>query len=693
MQSISKYLEWLRDVTKERWELMAANKDYYRKHPESDPRTYSQMNPLIAESWVRSRQAGLPMDEKIPERFITPLQLKQLLQKEAVLLKIAHEVFAPFRNLINLTGYRLYLFDSQGIMLYTQGQQVPDNPWFSGKIGKICTEETVGTCSHVLSMRYLEPIQLLAVEQYGNVFENMIGTAAPIRDAQGKLHATVVLNQRLASLVLTDNYRETCAHTLGLVASMAEAIELQYRLVETSQQLCRSNVAQKRDSEALSVMLNMLDDGIMSVDSQGSLTHINVMGRKLLGLRPDEMVTGMALRNFTDEPGKLKKIIMASQQDMLELNMGKPGCRNSCQVTIYPAGTQGAILKINRMKNINESMSRRVGSQSPYNFKDIIGQCAAMNRTMELGKKFARIDEAVLICGESGTGKELLAQAMHNASQRTGPFVALNCAALPRDLIESELFGYERGSFTGADKNGRPGKIELAHEGTLFLDEIGDMPLELQPVFLRVLENKEVTRIGGRQGRKVDFRIIAATNRDLQLMQKDGLFRSDLYFRLSVLTLSLPPLRQREQDILFLARHFLARYCQKSNLPARELGPEVEAWLQAYNWPGNVRQLENVIIYAASVANGTTIGMESLPENIKKQGNPVQQNKETEKFSAADNRADLITLADWEKAAVKNSLRQNKGNVTKAAAMLGIAKATFYKKMRDYQIELRRDFD
>jgi len=499
-------------------------------------------------------------------------------------------------------------------------------------------------------------------------------------------------NQRLASVVLTENYQETCAHTLGLVASMAEAIELQYRLVETSRKLCQSNLLQRRDSEALSVMLNLLEDGIVSIDGKGIITHINDMGRQILGIRKGEKSSGFSLADFTDEPEYWRNFLHSDRQDTLEVNMGRTANRSTCQVVIYPAKSQGAILKINRVKNINNTMSRRVGSPSPYNFQDIIGDCKPMQRTVELAQKFAPLDEAVLICGESGTGKELLAQAIHNASHRQGPFVALNCAALPRDLIESELFGYERGSFTGADKNGRPGKIELAHEGTLFLDEIGDMPLELQPVFLRVLENKEVIRIGGRHGRQVDFRIIAATNRDLHQMQMEGLFRSDLYFRLSVLTLQLPPLCQREEDITKLAVYFLDKYCRKNNLPVKKLSASTKEWLQSYSWPGNVRQLENVIIYAANIASGQEICLDCLPENMKRQEKNVWGTEQLGKGEICIPTG-LVTMDDWEKAAVENSLRLTKGNVTKAASILGISKATFYKKLKNYQIELRRGFD
>ncbi len=226
-----------------------------------------------------------------------------------------------------------------------------------------------------------------------------------------------------------------------------------------------------------------------------------------------------------------------------------------------------------------------------------MGESHVFKRTVTLAERFAKSPENILLIGESGTGKELFAQAIHNVYCPQGPFMAVNCAAMPRELIESELFGYEGGSFTGAERAGRPGKIELAHGGTLFLDEIGDMPLELQAVLLRTLEDKQVMRVGGSRYKKVDFRLIAATNKSLLTMVRENQFREDLYFRISVLAIDIPPLRERNDDISLLSNFFVENYCRKMGWNIPEITPLAQSRINSYGWPGNVRQLQNAMIY------------------------------------------------------------------------------------------------
>ncbi|NLP43924.1 MAG: sigma 54-interacting transcriptional regulator, partial [Peptococcaceae bacterium] len=238
-------------------------------------------------------------------------------------------------------------------------------------------------------------------------------------------------------------------------------------------------------------------------------------------------------------------------------------------ISIRPVNKQNtrtpdvAVLRFHRPDKINSLITKRSGASAKYTFSDIIGKSEVIKRTKNLAKRFAATEENILLLGESGTGKEVFVQAIHNYSRPNSPFIALNCAAMPRNLIESELFGYESGTFTGADKSGRPGKIELANGGTLFLDEIGDMPYELQSVILRVLQDKQVLRLGGRRYKKVDFRLIAATNQDLRKLIAEKLFREDLYFRLSVLSIEIPPLRERRSDIMHLANYFLESYAER----------------------------------------------------------------------------------------------------------------------------------
>jgi transcriptional regulator with PAS, ATPase and Fis domain len=268
---------------------------------------------------------------------------------------------------------------------------------------------------------------------------------------------------------------------------------------------------------------------------------------------------------------------------------------------------------------IKKRKSLNNGYIATYTFEDIIGHSMAIRQVITKAKSFAQSDFSILILGESGTGKELIAQAIHNASpRRNDPFVAINCAAVPESLLESELFGYEEGAFTGARKGGKKGLFELAHRGTVFLDEIGDLPLYLQVRLLRFLQEKTVMRIGATKVNNVNVRIISATNRDLLQMIREGKFREDLYFRLNVLPIRLPPLRERKEDIIPLINHFLKKLSNDNNNRKKQFfkSPEILMALIEYDWPGNIRELENCIAYILSLGK-EILSLQDLPDHIK----------------------------------------------------------------------------
>lgn len=277
---------------------------------------------------------------------------------------------------------------------------------------------------------------------------------------------------------------------------------------------------------------------------------------------------------------------------------------------------EGMVLRFNETKRINRLVNRISGFKPNYTFDSIIGSSNTTKKMIYECKRAASSSSNILILGESGTGKELVAQAIHSASKySTGPFVAINCGALPKGLVESELFGYERGAFTGANKDGHPGKFELADGGTLFLDEIGEMPLDVQVTLLRVLETREVVRIGGKYPKPIDVRIIAATNRDLREAVKDKTFRDDLYYRLNVLSIRIPPLRERGDDILELTDYFIKGFSSSKGI-TYSVDPRVYDILTRYTWPGNIRELENTIERAVNITDNNMILPEHLPTHI-----------------------------------------------------------------------------
>ncbi|MDR3363861.1 MAG: sigma 54-interacting transcriptional regulator [Clostridiales Family XIII bacterium] len=364
--------------------------------------------------------------------------------------------------------------------------------------------------------------------------------------------------------------------------------------------------------------------------------------------------------------------------------------RAYAQVRQLNSQAENIIAKLDGPRH-SHSLAGRAGSFSAtFTFDDIIGGADCLRQAIELGKRAAAGDSTILILGESGTGKELFAQAIHNASHYAkGPFVAINCGALPGSLIESELFGYEAGAFTGASKNGNPGKFELADAGTIFLDEIGDMPLATQASMLRVIQTREVVRIGGRISKRLDVRIIAATNQDLAGKVADKSFREDLYYRLNVISIPVPPLRGRKEDIRLLADRFLQT---KGAGGTKSGGLSAEAYrlLMGHDWPGNVRELENAIERAVGVSGGGMIGPQHLPEAIARQKGHEAGAIAPAAFPAAHAAAD-INIEELNQAAIRAALRQTSGNVQKAAALLGISRRTLYRKIEKYSLRPYRE--
>ena len=312
-----------------------------------------------------------------------------------------------------------------------------------------------------------------------------------------------------------------------------------------------------------------------------------------------------------------------------------------------------------------------------YHFENLIGKSRAMQEVFRLIEQVATSRSTVMIYGKSGTGKELVARAIHyNSLRSTKAFVAVNCAAIPSELLESELFGHERGAFTGAIAT-KVGKFELANGGTLFLDEVGSMRLDLQAKILRGLQEREIERVGGTRIIKIDVRVLAATNRDLKKGVEEGTFREDLYYRLNVVPVTLPDLKDRQEDIPLLANHFVQRFAQESNPNIREISREAMGILLSYPWPGNVRELENVIERAVTLGRGPAILVSDLPPHLPGGAGPVERALAHE-----------ANLEDLERDYIQAVLRRTKGHQIRAAAILGIDRRTLYRKIRRYGIKL-----
>ncbi|MFC1883174.1 sigma-54 interaction domain-containing protein [Thermodesulfobacteriota bacterium] len=454
-----------------------------------------------------------------------------------------------------------------------------------------------------------------------------------------------------------------------------------------------------RQLEMYRLILDSIHNGCIITDGQGYITHFNKPYGLFLGLDPEEQIG----KHCTEVIQNTRMHIVARTGEA-EINQSHRIRDQDMVVQRIPIKKNGEVLavfgqvmfkdkrevgklaeKLSVMESKVEFYEQELMSlrSTRYTIDSIVGVSDAVKIIKGEALRAASNNLPVLITGESGTGKELFAQAIHHASSRKlHPFIRINCSAIPKDLLESELFGYEKGAFTGARSEGKPGKFELAHHGSILLDEIGDLPLEMQPKLLRVLEEKEFERVGGNDIIRSDFRLIAASNQSLDDMLADGRFRKDLFYRLNVIPIQIPPLRERREDIIPLARHLLKQVVQDSGLPEVNIDPKAEKALREYEWPGNVRELLNIIERAVSTLEGNIIRRFDLPFYLY-QGR---------KGSLRAGRPSLTgVLSRAERDAIVFALENTGYNKARAADMLGIHRTLLYKKMNKYKVSLNPD--
>ena len=381
-------------------------------------------------------------------------------------------------------------------------------------------------------------------------------------------------------------------------------------------------------------------------------------------------------RAKAQQPGIEVIIITAYASIPTAITAMKDGAYDYIEKPFCPERAELLVKKLaEHQELVEENLTLRQRLEDHYRFENIIAKSSKMQRVIEVIKVVAKSHATVLITGESGTGKELVARAIHSQSHRRNkPFVAVSCAALPESLLESELFGHEKGSFTGAYAQ-KKGKFEFANGGTLFLDEVGEMSANIQVHLLRVLEEKEFARVGGNEPIKVDVRVISATNKDLRKAIEKQEFREDLYYRLNVVSIELPPLRERREDIPLLAEHFLHKFAMENHKEITGFSPEAMEFVLDYDWPGNVRELENAIERAVILAKASIITIADLP----------QENLSLVRLASTGK-----NLKEVEKNHVLNVLRETGGNYSEAARILGISRMTLYNKAREYGFDVKK---
>jgi PAS domain S-box-containing protein len=460
-------------------------------------------------------------------------------------------------------------------------------------------------------------------------------------------------------------------------------------------------LTQNQQLQALQLIFEQIHAGACVTDAEGIITHFNEPYGRFLGVEAKEQigkhiaeVVENTRMHIVAKTGKAETNASQSIRGENMLVQRIPIKENGKVVAVFGQVTFKSIKEVGQLaKKLSELQSqvrlykKQLNSMrtTRYSFDSIIGQSPSLLRLKKEARQAAATNLSVLISGESGTGKELFAQSIHNASPRKmQPFIQLNCAAIPKDLLEAELFGYDKGAFTGAKSTGKPGKFELADTGSLFLDEIGDLPLEMQPKLLRALEEREFERVGGNTIIHSDFRLIAASNQNLEDMVSRGEFRADLFYRLNVVPLHIPPLRERADDIVCLAHHLLRHIVADTAQPLVGFTPTAEALLRQHLWPGNVRELNNVIERTMATFTGDRITSADLPFYL---------HRGKDKLGSVSVPSCLLkeVVAKAEKTAIQDALKMTGYNKVNAAELLGIHRTLLYKKINRYKISLIPD--
>ena len=435
------------------------------------------------------------------------------------------------------------------------------------------------------------------------------------------------------------------------------------------------------EKKKLEILLNSMNKAVVSIDKEGNIDKYNVKFKEIFNMR-DDNIDGeniFQLLDFIKKPStndlkKHKTGVFYYKENSRNLK----GIYNVSEIAVKNK-LKGYVIDFIENKDAIKNYNK-INKDYKITLDNIISESEIMEHTKQKALIASKSNSTVLITGESGTGKELFARAIHNHSDRVdNTFVTVNCAAIPDNLLESELFGYEEGAFTGAKKGGKLGKFEIAHKGTIFLDEIGDMSLHLQGKLLRVLQERELDKIGGKSNILIDVRVIAATNKNLVELVEKGQFREDLYYRLNVIPITLPALRQRKDDIPLLIDYMIKEYAHKLNKDVIGIEDDAKKTLIDYSWPGNVRELKNVIEYSINMSNSSLLNLDIIPNNIKSKYYDEKSNKCEE----------IRTLEDLEKEEISkalNKFKHYKKDKELVAKSLGISRATLYRKLEKYNL-------
>lgn len=576
-------------------------------------------------------------------------------------------------SFINETNYIIVLTDQQSRVIEIVGGEYivkKSQRDLNFVKGAVLSVDCAGNTAINMAIREKKPIQFCGDEHENPTHRQLSCYAAPI-----------MFEEDVLGVICITEYNPTMRETLlGMVVASAKGIENQIKNHRKTQEL-------KDQSKYQNVIVENIDEGVITLDKEGVVTYINEKGARILSLDKHDSI-GKHIKDLVPfEPIVLKVFETGKgytdKEYILENFAGQKMhlMKTATPIRDEAGNIIGVIDIFKEIKYVRKIVNKMVGAQANFTFDDLIGEDEKLKECIRIAKIAAKSSSTILIEGESGTGKEIFAHSIHNMSNRKdGPFVAINCAAIPKELIESELFGYSAGAFTGGVKGGRPGKFELANGGTVFLDEIGDMPIGTQAKLLRVLQDRKVVRLGGNTVFDVDIRVISATNKNLAEECRKNEFRWDIYYRLNVLTINIPPLRERVSDIKAITTYLIKKINKRLGTRVDGITEEAVAILERNEWKGNVRELENLLERSINICRGRKIDIEHLPELYTNKGKSIEGDiLEGE---------DFVTLEDMEKRMIGKALAQFGGNVSKTSRILDISRNTLYNKMEKYGLAL-----
>ncbi|MDA8426062.1 MAG: sigma-54-dependent Fis family transcriptional regulator [Treponema sp.] len=611
----------------------------------------------IRRSFERCRSYGVDGNAVHSRRIIDGAAFEERLARRRSLIRAAGPFIDRLYGFVKGSGFFAILTDEEGCILSMDGDDAILSEAYGLRMipGAFMDEKSIGTNAMGTALAEGMPVQVSGAEHFITAYHRWTCSGAPIRDHEGRV---------VGSLDLTGDCDDVHLHTLGMVVAAANAIEAILVLDARNADL-REN---QRFAETL---VDSIEAGIVSAALDGKLLSVNSHALSLFGYSRDEMLAHRAEELFVGWPDVLGACVSGREYQNEDVLVSSHKNRLYFNLSAYPIKdeedrAEAVILVFKDVRKVRRQADQIAGRRAVYTFDKIIGSSPKLLEVVDIARKVADSRSTVLITGESGTGKEIFAQAIQNASpRRDQSFVVINCGAIPRTLIESELFGYVDGAFTGARRGGQSGKFEVADGGTIFLDEVGEMPIDLQTRLLRVIEEGTVTRVGDTHDIPVDVRIIAATNKDLRAEVERGNFRMDLFYRLDVLPLHLPPLREQRESIPVLVDYYMRRISRRINKRPVSIDPSYMEALTAYDWPGNVRELENLI--------ELMINTERLP--------PLPSPAAAIRSARAEQvRSGSLDEAELQR--IREALAQCGDNVSSAARLLGIGRNTLYRKVQ-----------